>query len=218
MQWDSGPHKGQELSNTFFKNMKHFELKGTTRKVGNKAVIKAFRREGLVPCNLYGNGVENTIFTVSAKDLQGLTNTPASYIVDLVLDGGAARTAILHELQFHPVKDNCLHVDFLAVDEKKPIAIKVPLVITGHAKGVQKGGKFNQNLREIRISALMNDLPDSITVAVDGLDIDKRIVAGDIKLDKVTVLTDKDSVICSVASTRNVTASADEAAEGQAAE
>ena len=198
--------------------MKHFELKGQIRVPGNKAVVKAFRKQGLVPCNLYGLGMENVLFTVDAKDLKNLTNTPASYIVDLSLSDGKTYNAIVHELQFHPVKDNCLHVDFLAVDEKKPIAIKVPLVITGHAKGVQRGGKFKQNLREIRISALMNDLPDSITVAIDALDLDKKIVAGDIKLDKVTVLTDKDAIICSVASTRNVTAAADENAEGAAAE
>ncbi|MCR5561647.1 MAG: 50S ribosomal protein L25 [Bacteroidales bacterium] len=188
--------------------MQHFELKGQTRKVGNKAVIKAFRKEGLVPCNLYGNGVENILFTVSDKDLQGLLCTPASFIVDLVLDGGKARTAILHELQFHPVKDNCLHVDFLAVDEKKPIAINVPLIISGHAVGVQKGGKFSQRLRALRISALMKDLPDNIGIDISGLDLDKKIVAGDVKLDKVTILTDKDAVICSVRTTRNVDTSA----------
>lgn len=198
--------------------MQHFELKGTSRKVGNKAVIKAFRREGLVPCNLYGIGVENIIFTVSAKELQALISNPASFIVDLVLDGGKARTAVLHELQFHPVKDNCLHVDFLAVDEKRPIAIDVPIAISGHAKGVQKGGKFSQSLRTLRVSALMKDLPDNIAVVIDDLDLDKKIVAGDIKLDKVSILTDKDSVICSVRTTRNVDTTAEAApAEGEAA-
>ena len=200
--------------------MQHFELKGQTRKVGNKAVIKAFRKEGLVPCNLYGNGVENILFTISDKDLQGLLCTPASFIVDLVLDGGKARTAVLHELQFHPVKDNCLHVDFLAVDEKKPIAINVPLVITGHAVGVQKGGKFSQRLRALRVSALMKDLPDNITMDITDLDLDKKIVAGDVKLEGVSILTDKDAVICAVRTTRNTSAAAteEEAAAPAAAE
>ena len=200
--------------------MQHFELKGQTRKVGNKPVIKAFRKEGLVPCNLYGNGVENILFTISDKDLQGLLCTPASFIVDLVLDGGKARTAVLHELQFHPVKDNCLHVDFLAVDEKKPIAINVPLVITGHAVGVQKGGKFSQRLRALRVSALMKDLPDNITMDITDLDLDKKIVAGDVKLEGVSILTDKDAVICAVRTTRNTSAAAteEEAAAPAAAE
>ena len=190
--------------------MQHFELKGQTRKVGNKAVIKAFRREGLVPCNLYGLGLENVLFTVNAKELKALTDTPKSYIVDLVLDGGAPQTAILHELQWHPVTDTCLHVDFLAVDEKKPIAISVPLVITGHAKGVQQGGKFYQNARSIKVSAAMKDLPDEVTVDITDLGLDKRIKAGDIQLKNVAVVSDKDTIICGVKTTRNVTAAAAE--------
>ena len=190
--------------------MQHFELKGQTRKVGNKAVIKAFRREGLVPCNLYGLGMENVLFTVNAKELKALTDTPKSYIVDLVLDGAAPQTAILHELQWHPVTDACLHVDFLAVDEKKPIAISVPLVITGHAKGVQQGGKFYQNVRSLRISALMKDLPDEIPVDITPLGLDKRIKAADIQLKNVSVVSDKDTIICGVKTTRNVTAAAAE--------
>jgi large subunit ribosomal protein L25 len=189
--------------------MQHFELKGTTRQVGNKAVIKAFRREGLVPCNLYGLGMENVLFTVSAKELKALTDTPKSYIVDLVLDGAKkAQTAVLHELQWHPVTDACLHVDFLAVDEKKPVAISVPLVIEGHAKGVQQGGKFYQNARSIKVCALLKDLPDEVTVDITPLGLDKRIKAGDIQLKNVAVVSDKDTIICGVKTTRNVTAAA----------
>ena len=190
--------------------MQHFELKGQTRKVGNKAVIKAFRREGLVPCNLYGLGMENVLFTVNAKELKALTDTPKSFIVDLVLDGGKPQTAILHEIQWHPVTDNCLHVDFLAVNEQKPIAISVPLVISGHAKGVQQGGKFYQNASAIRVCALMKDLPDEVTVDISGLGLDKRIKASDIQLKNVTVVSDKDTIICGVKTTRNVTAAAAE--------
>ena len=88
--------------------MKHFTLKGQVREVGNKAVIKEFRKQGLVPCNVYGAGVENVLFTVTEKDLKGLTDTPASYIVDLELSNGTKLYAVIHELQFHPVKDNSL--------------------------------------------------------------------------------------------------------------
>ena len=68
--------------------MQHFELKGQVRKADGKAALKALRKQGLVPCNLYGCGMENVLFTVDAKELSALTNTPASYIVDLVLDNG----------------------------------------------------------------------------------------------------------------------------------
>ena len=189
--------------------MQHFELKGTTRKVGNKAVIKAFRREGLVPCNLYGLGMENVLFTVNAKELKALTDTPKSYIVDLVLDDAKkAQTAVLHELQWHPVTDACLHVDFLAVGDKKPVTISVPLVIEGHAKGVQQGGKFYQNVRSLKISALVKDLPDELTIDITNLGLDKRIKASDVQVKNVTVVSDKDTIICGVKTTRNVTAAA----------
>lgn len=187
--------------------MQHIELKGQTRQVGNKAVIKAFRKQGLVPCNLYGCGVENILFTVDAKELKTVTDTPSAYIVDLVLDGDKKYTAVLHELQFHPVTDICLHVDFLAVNETKPIAISVPLAITGHAVGVQKGGKFYQRSRSIRLCALMANLPDVVTVDITSLDIDKRFKASDIKVENATVITDKDTIICGVKATRNSSAS-----------
>lgn len=181
--------------------MKHFELKGQLRQVGNKAAIKAIRAQGLVPCNLYGLGLENVLFTVDAKGLKGLTHTPASYIVDLVLDG-KKYTAVVHELQFHPIEDVCLHVDFLQVNEEKPIAIKVPLNITGHAAGVQAGGKFVKNVRELRISALMKNLPDQLDVDITKLGIGENIVAGDLKYEDITILNPKSTIICGVKATR----------------
>jgi large subunit ribosomal protein L25 len=188
--------------------MQHFELKGQIRQAANKAVIKAYRRQGLVPCNLYGLGLENVLFTVTARDLKGLTNTPKSYIVDLVLDNGKAFTAILHELQWHPVTDECLHVDFLAVDEQKPIAIKVPVSISGHAAGVQRGGKFYQLLREVKVCATMANLPDELPIDISPLNLDQQFKAGDLKVDNVTILTPKGTVICGVKSTRNSVAEA----------
>ena len=118
---------------------------------------------------------------------------------------------MLHELQWHPVTDTCLHVDFLAVDEKKPINIEVPIVITGHAIGVQQGGKFYQNARKIRICAPMAKLPDDVTVDISKLGLDKRIKAGDVKLEGITVTTDKDAIICGVKTTRNTVVTTEEA-------
>lgn len=187
--------------------MQHFELNGQIREIGPKAVLKAFRRQGLVPCNLYGAGTENIVFTVVEKELRALTDTPAAHIVDIKL-GDKTYTAVLHELQWHPVEDKCLHVDFLSVNETKPIAIDVPLVISGHAIGAQQGGKFYQNSRKLRISALMNDLPDSLPVDITSLGLDKRIKASDLKFDKIAILSDKDTIICGVKSTRNTAAAA----------
>lgn len=188
--------------------MKHFTLNGQVREVGNKAVIKAIRAQGLVPCNLYGLGLKNVLFTVNEKDLKGITSTPASYIIDLVLSDGTKQTAVVHELQFHPVNDNCLHVDFLAVNEEKPIAISVPISISGHAVGVQAGGKFVKFQRSLRISALMKDLPDQIDVDITSLGIGQQIKAGNINVENVTILSPKDTIICAVKATRNMVAAA----------
>lgn len=188
--------------------MKHFVLKGQVREVGNKAVIKEYRKQGLVPCNVYGAGVENILFTVTEKDLKGLTDTPASYIVDLELSNGQKFNAVIHELQYHPVKDNCLHADFLAVNEEKPISIMVPITITGHAVGVRAGGKFFKLVRELKVSALMKDLPDELVINIDKLQIGKRIVAGDLKYENVNVVSPKGTIICTVKSSRQGAAAA----------
>ena len=198
--------------------MKHFELNGKVREVGNKAVIKEFRKQGLVPCNLYGPGVENVLFTVSEKDLMGITHTPASYIIDIKLDNGKTYMAVAHELQYHPVKDNCLHADFLAVNEEKPITVSVPIEVTGHPVGVQRGGKFVLVSRKIRVSALMKDLPDSVTLNVTKLDIEKRIVAGDVNVENVNVVSPKQMIICTVKATRQISAQAAQEGAGDEAE
>ncbi len=198
--------------------MKHFTLKGEIRQKGNKAAIKAFRAQGLVPCNLYGQDIkENILFTVVEKELKGLTHTPASYIVDLEL-GGKTYTAVAHEYQWHPVEDNCLHVDFLAVNEKKPIVISVPLNITGHPKGVQAGGKFVQSARSLKVCGLMKNLPDQLDIDVTPLDLDKRMVAGDLKFEGLQIVSDKSTIICSVKTTRAMQQAAQEAAKAGNAE
>ena len=192
--------------------MKHFQLNGQIREKGNKAVIKAFRRQGLVPCNLYGLGMDNVLFTVVEKELMGLTHTPASYIVDLNLDG-KVYTAIAHEYQWHPVDDNCLHVDFLAVNEEKPITISVSLNIYGHPVGVQAGGKFVQRSRALKVKALMKDLPDQLDIDVTPLELEKRLTAGDLHYEGVQIVSDKNTIICRVKATRAMQQAAAEAAK-----
>ncbi len=182
--------------------MKHIELKGVIRQTGNKATVKAIRKQGLVPCNIYGSGIENVIFTVTAKDLKAITHTPNSYIIDLELDNGQKLLAVLHEVQWHPVTDEALHVDFLAVTEAKPVVIDVPVVITGHSEGVKLGGKLFVSSRKLRVSALMADLPDTLEVDITNLMIGKQIVAGDLHYDKLNIVSPKATIICSVRATR----------------
>ena len=182
--------------------MKHIELKGQLREAGNKAAVKAVRRAGQVPCNIYGNGIENVLFTVDAQDLKTITHTPNSYIINLELSNGTKMFAVLHEVQYHPVSDEALHVDFIAVGEEKPITIEVPVIVTGHSEGVKMGGKLLVSSRKLRVSAMMNNLPDVLEVDSTHLMIGKQIVAGDLNYEGVTIVSPKATIICSVRPTR----------------
>ena len=182
--------------------MKHIELKGQVREAGNKAAIKAVRRAGQVPCNIYGLGLENILFTIDAQDLKTITHTPNSYIIDLHLSDGRNGFAVIHEVQYHPVTDEALHVDFLFVTEDKPVTIEVPVLVTGHAEGVKMGGKLLVSSRKLRVSAMMDKLPDLLEVDSTPLKIGKQIVAGDLNYDGVTIVSPKATIICSVRPTR----------------
>ena len=182
--------------------MKHIELKGQVREAGNKAAVKAIRKAGQVPCNIYGLGIENVLFTVDAQDLKAITHTPNSYIIDLGLSNGTKMYAVLHEVQYHPVTDEALHVDFLAVCEEKPVTIEVPVKVTGHSEGVKMGGKLLVSSRKLRVSAMMNNLPDVLEVDSTHLMIGKQIVAGDLNYEGVTIVSPKATIICSVRPTR----------------
>ena len=182
--------------------MKHIELKGQVREAGNKAAVKAVRRAGQVPCNIYGQGIENVLFTVDAQDLKTITHTPNSYIIDLELSNGTKMYAVLHEVQYHPVSDEALHVDFLAVSEEKPVTIEVPVIVTGHSEGVKMGGKLLVSSRKLRVNAMMNNLPDVLEVDSTHLMIGKQIVAGDLNYEGVTIVSPKATIICSVRPTR----------------
>ena len=182
--------------------MKHIELKGQVREAGNKAAVKAVRRAGQVPCNIYGLGMENILFTIDAQDLKTITHTPNSYIIDLELNDGKKLYAVLHEVQYHPVTDEALHVDFLAVCEEKPVTIEVPVIVTGHSEGVKMGGKLLVSSRKLRVSAMMDKLPDVLEVDSTHLMIGKQIVAGDLNYDGVTIVSPRATIICSVRPTR----------------
>ena len=182
--------------------MKHIELKGQVREAGNKAAVKAVRRAGQVPCNIYGLGIENVLFTVDAQDLKAITHTPNSFIINLELSNGTKMYAVLHEVQYHPVTDEAIHADFLTVNEEKPVTIEVPVKVTGHSEGVKMGGKLLVSSRKLRVSAMMNNLPDVLEVDSTHLLIGKQIVAGDLNYEGVTIVSPKATIICSVRPTR----------------
>lgn len=190
--------------------MKHYSITGTVRTTGTKADIREVRKAGRVPCNFYGNGVENVAFSVDEKEFLALVSQPSSFIIDLDIDG-KKNTAVLREVQYHPVTDRPLHIDFVAVTDDKPITIDVPVRIFGNSEGVRQGGKLTVNVRKLRVSALMADLPDELPVDITTLKLGKRINAGDLHYDKVNIVTPKTAIVCAVKATRNAVAAATEA-------
>ncbi|MHC1780699.1 MAG: 50S ribosomal protein L25 [Bacteroidales bacterium] len=194
--------------------MKTISLKGNPREITRKSETKAMRRGNQIPCVIYGQGVQNVHFSVYDRDLLQIMNTPNAYIIELNIEG-KVYNAVYHAAQFHPVTDEPLHVDFLAVNETKPVVISVPVIVTGNSEGVRQGGKLILNTRKLKISAKMSDLPDSITVDVTNLSIGKSISAGDVKVDNVQILTPKTTIICAVKMTRAAIGAAAAAAAGK---
>ena len=132
--------------------MKTFQLSGTERKELGKKATRELRKQNQVPCNIYGLD-KNINFVVDANAVRKLIYTPEIFVVELTIDGKAHK-AILKELQFHPVSDRLLHIDFLEVTENKPVVMAVPARLDGHAEGVKAGGKLVQNLRYLKVKGL----------------------------------------------------------------
>ena len=154
----------------------------------------------MVPCVIYGNG-ETVHFSVNEKDFKPLIFTPKSYLVEFDIDG-QKEVGVMREIQYHPVKDNILHVDFYHVIPGKPIVIDIPVKLTGNSEGVRQGGKLILSKRKVRVSATMDNLPDELIVDVTSLGLGKSIFVGDLSYDNVTILTPATTAICAVKMTR----------------
>lgn len=190
------------LSNTFLTiYMKTITLQGKARELSNKQAIKTLRRNEEVPCVLYGPNTENVHFSLNAKDLKSILNTPNSYIIDLEI-AGKKHMAVFHAAQFHPVTDEPLHIDFLSITADKPVVINIPIVIKGNSEGVRQGGKLIVSTRKLKVSAMLDKLPDTLEVDITNLKLGKTIVAGELSYDNIQILTPKAAIICAVKMTR----------------
>ena len=180
--------------------MKTLEIKGTPRTEFGKKSTGAVRRAGNVPCVIYGSG-ETIHFSVPASEFKQLIYTPHSYLVNFDIDG-KKELALMREVQYHPVTGDVLHVDFYRVDEAKPVAIDLPVVLTGNSEGVKLGGKLTLSKRKLRVSALVKDLPDTVEVDVTSLGLGKSIFVGDLHIPGLAILTPASTAICAVRMTR----------------
>ena len=197
--------------------MKEINLTGEKRKDLGKKASKMLRKEGLIPCNIYGLAVndgkpEAVSFTIPMTELRKLVYTPNIYLVNLTIDG-KAHTAILKELQFHPVTDALLHVDFLEVTEERPITIGLPVKLVGLAQGVRDGGRMSLSLRKINVKAPYKSLPEHLDVDVTALKIGKSIKVGELSYEGLELVTGKDVVVCSIKMTRAASMAAQNAAK-----
>ena len=188
--------------------MKEISISGQKRENLGKKASKALRKQGFVPCNLYGEKKDDKglpvalAFTSSFSELRKLIYTPHIYVVRINIDG-TDHTAVLKEIQFHPVTDAPLHVDFYEVNEEKPITIGIPVKLVGLAQGVRDGGRMNLSIRKINVTAPYQIIPEHLDVDVKNLRIGKSIKVGQLSYEGLDIATSKDVVVCSVKMTRN---------------
>lgn len=187
--------------------MKQIAISGTSRAVLGKKAAKQVRKEGNVPCVLYGekkdaNGQPVAIhFVVSEKEINKLVYTPHIYLVDINIDGEDHK-AIIKETQFHPVKDNVLHMDFFEVHAEKPIVMGVPVVAKGLAAGVRAGGRLMMMVRKLQVRALYSAIPEKLEIDVTELQLGKSINAGSLSFEGLELVTPKEVIVCTVKMTR----------------
>ncbi len=191
--------------------MKEINVSGQKRTDLGKKASKTLRKEGLVPCNLYGEAVADgkpvaLSFASPMSELRKIVYTPHIYVIKLIIDG-EAHTAIIKELQFHPVTDALLHVDFFEVNDQKPITIGIPVKLNGLAQGVRDGGRMNLSIRKINVTAPYQQIPEHLDIDVTGLKLGKSIKVGQLSFEGLDIATPKEVVVCSVKMTRQAVAS-----------
>ncbi|MEP7263896.1 MAG: 50S ribosomal protein L25/general stress protein Ctc [Bacteroidota bacterium] len=193
--------------------MKSIDIKGSKRAEISKQEVKELRIAEKVPCVIYG-GKEPVHFSADASAFKGLIYTPDAHLVHLDIDGTTFKT-VLKEVQYHPVTDAIIHIDFLEISDNKPVTISVPVKFTGASEGVKQGGKLVAKMRKLKIEALPSKLPDDITIDISDLKIGGSVRIRDMKREGVTFLDTENNVIVGVRVTRNMTA--DETPAGGAA-
>lgn len=187
--------------------MKVIALKGDVRDGLGKSATKKVRKEGKVPCVIYGKN-ENLNFSVYQADFKHLVYTPNTFLVQVSV-GGNVKLAKVQELQFHPVSEDIIHADFYEVDDKSPLSISVPVKIVGNSPGVIAGGKLQLKIKKLNVSGLIADLPEFIEVDINDLEIGKSVKVKDIQVDKLQLLDSENNSIVSCVVTRAARSAAD---------
>ncbi len=205
--------------------MKKYALNAQPRTELGKKSVKALRAEGKIPAVINGGtlvelpytgtlkegqklveidakrGLITTDIVVEAEDVRKLIYTPDIFEVDINLNGEEVK-AVIKDLQFQPVKDTLLHIDFLQVYPDKPVVMEVPVKIEGHAEGVKAGGKLTLSMRKLKVKALYNEIPERLVINVDNLGLGKSMAVGDLHFEGLELMNAKNAVVCAVQLTR----------------
>ncbi len=205
--------------------MKKFQLSAAPRTEGGKKAAKALRAAGSIPAVINGGklvelpyegalaegekvveidskrGIIAADIAVKNEDVRKLIYTPDIFEIELDVNG-KKRTVVMKEIQFQPVKDTVLHIDFLEVTPGKPIVMEVPVQIEGHAEGVKAGGKLTLSMRKLRVKALVDQIPERLVVNGDSLGLGKSLAVGDLHYEGLELMNAKNAVVCAVQLTR----------------
>ncbi|HLS30126.1 MAG TPA: 50S ribosomal protein L25/general stress protein Ctc [Flavobacteriaceae bacterium] len=185
--------------------MKSITIKGSERESVGKSATRALRDAGRVPCVLYG-GSENVVhFSANEVDFNPLVYTSDVHSVKLEFENKTVN-AVLQDIQFHPVTDDILHMDFYQFDADVPISMTIPVHTVGQPSGVKAGGVLLINMRRMDLEGLIDDLPDYIEVDISDLEIGDNLYVTAAKSDKYEILHDEDEVICMVNAPRDLEA------------
>jgi len=181
--------------------MKSITINGSQRESVGKKATKALRNAGQVPCVLYG-GDKPVHFSAAELAFSKLVYTPNAHTVVIELEGGTVFNAILQDIQFHPVTDNILHVDFYQVFEDKEITMDIPLNFIGNPRGVRNGGVLRKNRRSLRVKALPGNLPDFIDANIEDLKIGNKLYITKLENEAYTFMHPDNTVVCLVRRSR----------------
>ena len=196
--------------------MKSITINGSKRENVGKVATKALRNAGRVPCVLYGGG-ESYHFSAQELDFNKLVYTPNAHTVEIILDEKTKINAILQDIQFHPLTDKILHVDFYQLFDDKEISMNIPVKIEGSAPGVlNSGGVLSVNKRKLRVKSLPKNLPDLITVDISNLELGNKLYTSELQNESYTILHPDNTVVCQVRTSRASIKEEELVAEGEA--
>ena len=191
--------------------MKSITINGSQREIVGKKATKALRNAGKVPCVLYG-GDKPVHFSADEKSFKPLVFTPDVFTATIELNG-ATYTAVLQDIQFHPVNDSILHVDFYQLFDDKMVTMDIPVRLVGTSKGVMIGGALRHNLRKLKVKALPANLPDFIEADITELEIGNKLYVTELKNEAYTFLHPDNTVVAQVRMSRNAAKATTEEAE-----